>query len=108
MANPDQLKKKRVRPPPGFPDIPKPKRLASGDEEFLVGMQEHIEDTLEKWMDINMKMPMEATITRNLTDFNKTLMGMESRHHRRWRWVMTGLALSIITNITLITVVVIM
>ena len=78
--------------------------MAKLNEEFFKELEESIEQTLESWMQNHLKVPMEGTITRHLTDFNKTMMGMEERHKLRWKWVMGAFTTLIITNIALIVV----
>jgi len=79
--------------------------MDQGDQKFFEDLKASIEQTLETWMENHVKLPVEGTVTRNLTDFNKTVMNLERRHRKRWCWIMAGFIVSIITNIILVTVV---
>ena len=71
------------------------------DEAFLNEMRDHIEDTLENWMTLNVQEHIERTMIRHLTDISKLELEHEKKHTKRWTWLMTVMIVSIITNFSL-------
>lgn len=71
----------------------------------LEEVQDHIEETLEKWMELNVQRHLEETLVHHLTSISKMVVDYEKRHSRRWKWLVVGIGTALTMNIMLVVVI---
>lgn len=75
------------------------------EKEKLEEIRDHIETTLEGWMDLNIRNHLEETLVRHLTSVSKLIVEYEKRHSRRWKWLVVGMGTSVVMNVGLMVII---